>query len=251
MLLRGVLRVERRRDAALRPLRSSPPTSTVLVTSSTRSTRSRSRSAQVSPAMPEPDDDDVGRGGPARVRGALQPAAGSVDAAWPASRCAQTSCPGVRHVGEDLERPAAGADEHGHVVDEAGRADPAGDGEQRLAAVPLGHVLQGLRVHEHEVVDQGQRLRARAPRGPPGGSADGPSTAASPPARSARRQAQRRLAVGRGEVDVAAAHRQPVGLAHRGHRDDVDREVEVAHHPPDEQQLLGVLLAEVGAVGPR
>ena len=33
--------------------------------------------------------------------------------------------------------------------------------------------------------------------------------------------------------------------------DDVDREVEVAAHPADEEQLLGVLLAEPGRVAPR
>ena len=42
---------------------------------------------------------------------------------------------------------------------------------------------------------------------------------------------------------------QAVRLAHGGHGDHLDREVEVLDHPPDEQQLLGVLLAVVGAVG--
>ena len=34
----------------------------------------------------------------------------------------------------------------------------AGDSEQCLSAIPLGHVLERVGVHEHEVVDEGQRL---------------------------------------------------------------------------------------------
>ena len=56
-------------------------------------------------------------------------------------------------------------------------------------------------------------------------------------------------AVGGLEVDVAAAHRQAVLLAHGRHHLDPQREVEVAHHPLDHRRLLGVLLAEVGDVG--
>jgi hypothetical protein len=55
---------------------------------------------------------------------------------------------------------------------------------------------------------------------------------------------ERRLAVGGREVAVAARHGQAVRLAHRRDGDDVDPEVEVGDHPPDEQQLLGVLLPE-------
>ena len=42
----------------------------------------------------------------------------------------------------------------------------------------------------------------------------------------------------------------PSGSRTVGTGDHLDREVEVLHHPPDEQQLLGVLLAEVGACRP-
>ncbi len=52
------------------------------------------------------------------------------------------------------------------------------------------------------------------------------------------------LAVERREVAVPAGHRQPVVLADGRDRDDLDAQVEVAHHAPHEQQLLGVLLAE-------
>ena len=66
-----------------------PADSTVLVTSSTRSTRSRRRSAQVSPAMPEPTTTTsalVVHPGAGAVR-----RRGSVDGAWPASGRRQTS----------------------------------------------------------------------------------------------------------------------------------------------------------------
>src|SRR5205085_9753161 len=54
---------------------------------------------------------------------------------------------------------------------------------------------------------------------------------------------------GRAEVDVAAAHGQAVRLAHDGADDDLDREIQVAHHAADHDHLLGVFLAEVGALG--
>ena len=67
---------------------------------------------------------------------------------------------------------------------------PGRDGEEGVAAVPLGHVLQRLRVHQHEVVDQRQRLAtstARAarrtalgPRQPPRPRPAGPGTATGP-----------------------------------------------------------------------
>src|SRR2546426_1010310 len=40
----------------------------------------------------------------------------------------------------------------------------------------------------------------------------------------------------------------PARLAHRGHADDLDAEVEVRRHPPDDRELLPVLLAEDGQV---
>jgi len=51
------------------------------------------------------------------------------------------------------------------------------------------------------------------------------------------------------EVLVAARQREPVRVADRRHRDDLDRYVQVAHHPPDAGELLRVLLPEVGDVG--
>ena len=61
-------RVQGRRDAALGPLASSPRTSTVLVTSSTRSTRCAQPQRRGQPGDAGADDDHVGRGGPARRR---------------------------------------------------------------------------------------------------------------------------------------------------------------------------------------
>ena len=56
------------------------------------------------------------------------------------------------------------------------------------------------------------------------------------------------LAIGRAEVAVAAAQRQAVRLAHGRHRDDLDRQIQVAHHLPDHGTLLEVLLAEEGHI---
>ncbi len=64
------------------------------------------------------------------------------------------------------------------------------------------------------------------------------------------RERRRPLAILGAEVGVARAHRQAVGLAHDRQRLDPHREVEVADHAPDHDRLLGVLLAEVGDVGP-
>ena len=48
---------------------------------------------------------------------------------------------------------------------------------------------------------------------------------------------------------VARAHGQAVGLAHDRAGHDLRADAQVAGHAPDDQQLLGVLLAEVGAFG--
>ncbi|MDT4872962.1 hypothetical protein FQZ97_1081780 [compost metagenome] len=62
-------------------------------------------------------------------------------------------------------------------------------------------------------------------------------------------QHQGSLAFLPGQEPVPAAQRQPVGGADRGNSHDLDGEVQVRHHAPHQRQLLGVLLAEVGAVG--
>ena len=52
-----------------------------------------------------------------------------------------------------------------------------------------------------------------------------------------------------GQVGVARAFRQTVFLAHDGAAHNLHVHVQVTHHATDDGQLLGVLLAEVGAVG--
>lgn len=150
--------------------------------------------------------------------------------------------------GEDVETPTSGADEHRGVVDESGRADACSDGKQGLPAIPLGHVGERCRVHEHQVVDQGQRLFDEHLAG---GTPDRRGTVCRGvrPRLERAAQAERDLTVGLGEVGVAAAHRQAVLLADGRNGNDVDEEVQVAHHAPDEEQLLGVLLAEIGSAG--
>src|SRR3546814_1119976 len=51
--------------------------------------------------------------------------------------------------------------------------------------------------------------------------------------------------LGRLQIDIAAAHGEPVGLAHRRADDDVERHVEIAHHAADHNTLLRILL-EIG-----
>ena len=50
------------------------------------------------------------------------------------------------------------------------------------------------------------------------------------------------------EVGIAGADREAIRLADRGHRDDPDREGEVANQLAHQDQLLKVLLAEIGAL---
>ena len=57
-------------------------------------------------------------------------------------------------------------------------------------------------------------------------------------------QHRRLLPLRLGEVDVARAHRKPVRLADGRTDHDIDMEAEVGGHPPDDGQLLRVLLAE-------
>ena len=51
------------------------------------------------------------------------------------------------------------------------------------------------------------------------------------------------------QVDVAAADGKAVGLTNGGYADDFEGEVDVPGHASDDDQLLGILLAEVSAVG--
>src|SRR5579885_2594887 len=50
------------------------------------------------------------------------------------------------------------------------------------------------------------------------------------------------------EILVARAHGETVRCANRRGRDDGDRHAEIGHHPPDDGELLEVLLAEYGYV---
>src|SRR4029079_7435097 len=58
-----------------------------------------------------------------------------------------------------------------------------------------------------------------------------------------------RLPLGRGEVAVARRQREAVLLAHDGRTDDLDRQIEIAREPLDDEKLLKVLLAEHRRVG--
>ncbi len=99
------------------------------------------------------------------------------------------------------------------------------------------------------------RTRSGAAPAHRGGGGDEHGRRSSPPRRGGgRRRPVPRAArapgrAPRGEVDVAAAHRQPVGVADGRADDDLGPGVEVRGEAADDGALLGVLLAEVGAVG--
>ncbi len=80
-------------------------------------------------------------------------------------------------------------------------------------------------------------------------SACAPPSVCLPAGRERARQAQRSLALLRREVDVARAEREAVGVANRRHHAYLELERQVVRHALDDGHLLGVLLAEVGAVG--
>jgi hypothetical protein len=50
--------------------------------------------------------------------------------------------------------------------------------------------------------------------------------------------------------DVARRHRQAIAFAHGARADYLDAEVEIARHPRHHPQLLEILLAEDGEIGP-
>ena len=104
------------------------------------------------------------------------------------------------------------------VVDQSGGADAHRGGEDARLEVGL------LDVVDVEPVEQAAIVRRQ-------GAGEG----------------QRALALLGREVGVARGEGEPVGVAHRRHDADLDRHGQVAHHPPDDRHLLGVLLAEVGA----
>ena len=60
---------------------------------------------------------------------------------------------------------------------------------------------------------------------------------------------RRQHALLRGEILIARAHREPVGLAHRGCADDLHAQAQVRDHAANHGELLEVLLAEDRHVG--
>jgi len=104
-----------------------------------------------------------------------------------------------------------------------------------------------VRLADRRAVRQRQRQR---------GSGDGIRGRAARRARGGTPREQRPVEVRRDgalfacQVRVARAHGETVGLAHGRDAGDLDRQVEVAHHAPDQRELLCVLLTEEGDVGP-
>mmetsp|Transcript_13476 Transcript_13476/g.45630 ORF Transcript_13476/g.45630 Transcript_13476/m.45630 type:complete len:206 (-) Transcript_13476:339-956(-) len=63
-------------------------------------------------------------------------------------------------------------------------------------------------------------------------------------------QRERRASLLWSQVAVPRAHREAVGLPHRGHAAHVDAHVELGDHAADDRELLPVLLAKVGNIRP-
>src|SRR3954454_15211086 len=119
------------------------------------------------------------------------------------------------------------------VVDQAGGADGGGDDDEvagRLEALGIdpGEVLGGDAVLGEHLAARIHAVLRRGSQGSVEDSRLGPLPFAEP--------------------YVPAAQRQAVRLPHGRHDADLEREVEVAHHPAEHRDLLRVLLAEVGAV---
>src|SRR5215212_4670911 len=136
------------------------------------------------------------------------------------------------------------------VVDESGRAYSNGQAYQG-GAVDGAQFFQGVAVGDAHVVNgRGGGLTDVAAHGP----ADclGVALAVAVPflgqAESARENEGLTALVG-AQVNVAAAERQTVGLAHGRQADDLDGHIEVRNHAPNDAQLLGILLAEVADIG--
>src|SRR3954451_137616 len=156
----------------------------------------------------------------------------------------------LRNIADRSFLPSAreGAEVYGDIVDQSRRAHARGHQEEGSGGLAVG-VRPRLLVDERDVVDRDTGLcrehisgciehRARAP------SARGDTRLQ----RLVQRQSSYPVTVR--EVHVAARQRKTVGLADGGPADHLDREVEVAHHPADQRELLGVLLAEERDVGP-
>ena len=137
------------------------------------------------------------------------------------------------------------------VVDQSGPPDPYGQGEHQPAGQRLDR-LEGFRIHHLSVFNTREGLGIQFLQKEP------PDLAAA--AHAGRDRLFRRLegAVehGRGsafvgiEIGVPGGHGEAVRLADGRPGDDLDRQMEVAHHLPDDRELLGVFLAEHGDVRP-
>src|SRR3954447_5521763 len=156
----------------------------------------------------------------------------------------------LRNIANRSFLPSAreGAEVYGDIVDQPRRPHAGGHHESGSRGLRVG-VRPRLLVDERDVVDRDTGLcrehisgciehRARTP------SARGDTRLQ----RLVQRQSSYPVTVR--EVHVAARQRETVGLADGGPADHLDREVEVAHHPADQRELLGILLPEERDVGP-
>ena len=137
-----------------------------------------------------------------------------------------------------------------HIVDEPRPADPR-RGEQAAGPVERDHGLERVGVAQLDIVDRVEARRLEARARPRQGFGD----------RRAGEDRRRRFGEGAGQgegggsfglgkIDVARGKGEAVGVALGRHADDLEVEVEVAGHAADDGELLIILLAEQGDVGP-
>jgi hypothetical protein len=136
------------------------------------------------------------------------------------------------------------------VVDKAGLAGPGGDGDEGSGG-EVGEGFEGVGVDDGGVVEgeAGGGLELLEERGVEldgvlRAFVDGVGDVA-----EGLREGASVVALGGGEVAVAGAEGEAVGVADGGADDEVEVEVEVADHGAEDGDLGGVFLAEEGAVG--
>ena len=139
------------------------------------------------------------------------------------------------------------------VVDETRGREPRGD-EGPRGSVHARDRLEGVVADHGDVVEAGPSPSPRSlgpsPRRAPPSPArrPAPGPAASDRARKRQPACSRSSGASRALRDE---HARPSDSRTVAHRHDRDGQRLLAHHPPDEEQLLGVLQAEDGAARPR
>ena len=139
----------------------------------------------------------------------------------------------------------------GDIVDEARRPDHRGrDQPHRTARLVERLERQRIDQARHNRSGKSRRLQPllRAASDLATGAPD--QNAALRPSFSARGSSTARSRSSADKVGVARRQSEAVLVADGRHAEDLDAELEVLSHPPDDRELLEILFAEQGDVGP-